>query len=123
MDKGGTSESPEQLENTSSRELHSSERKYRECIFGEEALKISPTEPYCLRRPIRRGHLNISQHYPMQQVLLNLPIISLFSCTGKGSTQIPDVVLTHWGFSFNSLSAPVRSNHIFRNKFKDPARY
>lgn len=74
-DKGGTSESPEQLENASSRELHSSERKYRECIFGEEALKISPTEPYCLRRPIRRGHLNISQHYPMQQVLEDLHAI------------------------------------------------
>lgn len=50
------------------RELSSSERRYREYIFGEEAMRISPTEPYCLRRPIRRGHLNISQHYPMQQV-------------------------------------------------------
>ena len=50
------------------RENNSSEPRYRECIFGEEALRISPTEPYCLRRPIRRGHLNISQYYPMQQV-------------------------------------------------------
>ncbi|KAJ0483488.1 putative SPX domain-containing protein [Helianthus annuus] len=32
-------------------------------------MRISPTEPYCLRRPIRRDHLNISQYYPMQQVL------------------------------------------------------
>lgn len=46
--------------------------RYRECIFGEEALKISPTEPYCLRRPIRRGHLNVSLHYPTQQVLEDL---------------------------------------------------
>lgn len=69
-DRGETSTSPLQLENTSNSELNSSERKYRECIYGEEALKISPTEPYCLRRPIRRGHLNISQYYPMQQVML-----------------------------------------------------
>lgn len=68
-DKGETNKSPVQLENSSTDELHSSERKYRECIYGEEALKISPTEPYCLRRPIRRGHLNISQYYPMQQVM------------------------------------------------------
>lgn len=69
-DKGETSASPAQLENTSISELHSGQRKYRECIYGEEALKISPTEPYCLRRPIRRGHLNVSQYYPMQQVML-----------------------------------------------------
>ncbi|XP_027116482.1 actin-related protein 9 isoform X1 [Coffea eugenioides] len=57
------------------RENNSSEPRYRECIFGEEALRISPTEPYCLRRPIRRGHLNISQYYPMQQVLEDLHVI------------------------------------------------
>lgn len=50
-------------------ELSSGERKYKEYICGEDALRISPNEPYCLRRPIRRGHLNISQHYSMQQVL------------------------------------------------------
>ncbi|CAN4120481.1 unnamed protein product [Withania somnifera] len=44
-------------------------------ICGEEALRISPTEPYCLRRPIRRGHRNISQHYPTQQVLEDLHTI------------------------------------------------
>ncbi|WOH12740.1 hypothetical protein DCAR_0832248 [Daucus carota subsp. sativus] len=74
-DKGETSASPAQLENTSISELHSGQRKYRECIYGEEALKISPTEPYCLRRPIRRGHLNVSQYYPMQQVLEDLHAI------------------------------------------------
>ncbi|GAB2266650.1 Actin-like protein arp9 [Dionaea muscipula] len=46
--------------------------RYKECIYGEEALKISPTEPYCLRRPIRRGHFNVSLHYPTQQVLEDL---------------------------------------------------
>ncbi|GMH08483.1 hypothetical protein Nepgr_010323 [Nepenthes gracilis] len=51
------------------------ERKYREFICGEEALKISPTEPYCLRRPIRRGHFNVSQHYPTQQVLEDMHAI------------------------------------------------
>ncbi|XP_038722899.1 actin-related protein 9 [Tripterygium wilfordii] len=57
------------------KELSSSERKFRKFIFGEDALKISPTEPYCLHRPIRRGHFNISQHYPMQQVLEDLLVI------------------------------------------------
>ncbi|KAI3442063.1 uncharacterized protein J3R85_001650, partial [Psidium guajava] len=27
-------------------------------VCGEEALKISPTQPYCFRRPIQRGHFN-----------------------------------------------------------------
>lgn len=61
-------ESVDQNEVTDSKEPTSSEHNYRQFVFGEEALKISPGEPYCLRRPIRRGHLNISQHYPMQQV-------------------------------------------------------
>lgn len=26
-------------------------------MCGEEAMRISPIEPYCLRRPIRRGNL------------------------------------------------------------------
>ncbi|XP_058084222.1 actin-related protein 9 isoform X2 [Magnolia sinica] len=51
------------------------ECKYKEFICGEEALRISSTEPYCLRHPIRRGHLNISQHYPTQQVIEDLHAI------------------------------------------------
>ncbi|KAL3626400.1 Actin-like protein arp9 [Castilleja foliolosa] len=51
------------------------EPKYREYICGDEALRVSPTEPYCLRRPIRRGHLNISMHYPMQQVIEDIHAI------------------------------------------------
>ncbi|KAI5649464.1 hypothetical protein M9H77_35469 [Catharanthus roseus] len=68
------SDSPVEKEGneSSSRQARSTERRYKEYIFGEEAMKISPTEPYCLRRPIRRGHLNISQHYPLQQVLEDL---------------------------------------------------
>ncbi|KAJ1383944.1 Actin family [Sesbania bispinosa] len=58
-----------------SKELGVSERKFREFICGEEALRISLTEPYCLCRPIRRGHLNISQYYSMQQVLEDLRTI------------------------------------------------
>ncbi|KAK9137521.1 hypothetical protein Sjap_008115 [Stephania japonica] len=46
--------------------------KFKEFICGDEALQISPTDPYCLHRPIRRGHLNISQHYSLQQVLEDL---------------------------------------------------
>lgn len=68
MNKSITIESTGQHETTYTMELNSSEQKFREFICGEEALRISPTEPYCLHRPIRRGHLNISEHYPMQQV-------------------------------------------------------
>lgn len=68
INEGVANESLDQHEGSSSKELISSKPKFRQFIFGEEALRISPTEPYCLRRPIRRGHLNISQHYPMQQV-------------------------------------------------------
>ncbi|MED6150241.1 Actin-like protein arp9 (SWI/SNF complex component arp9) [Stylosanthes scabra] len=73
--KDVTSESLDPKEDTDSKELHLSGRKFREFICGEEALRISPTEPYCLNRPIRRGHLNISQHYSMQQVLEDLHTI------------------------------------------------
>ncbi|KAF7837510.1 actin-related protein 9 [Senna tora] len=73
--KDGTSESLDLKEGSDSKEPDLNKRKYREFICGDEALRISPTEPYCLCRPIRRGHLNISQHYPMQQVLEDLQTI------------------------------------------------
>ncbi|XP_031275648.1 actin-related protein 9 [Pistacia vera] len=69
VNEGMTDESMGQHESTDNKELNLNERKFREFICGEEALKISPTEPYCLHRPVRRGHLNVSQHYPVQQVL------------------------------------------------------
>lgn len=53
-------------------ESSSDEYKFKEFICGEEALKISSLEPYCLNRPIRRGHFNVSQHYPQQQVIEDL---------------------------------------------------
>ncbi|XP_020689819.1 actin-related protein 9 isoform X1 [Dendrobium catenatum] len=53
----------------------SDEYKLKESIFGDEALRISPCEPYCLSRPIRRGHFNISQDYPLQQVITDLYVI------------------------------------------------
>lgn len=49
-------------------ESSSGEYTFREIIYGEEALRISSLEPYCLSRPIRRGHFNVSPHYPHQQV-------------------------------------------------------
>lgn len=67
--KDETSESLDPKEGIDLKEIGVSNRKLRKFICGEEALRIAPTEPYCLCRPIRRGHLNISQHYPMQQVL------------------------------------------------------
>lgn len=47
---------------------NSEENKYKEMIFGEDALKIPPSEAYCLSHPIRRGHFNISQDYSLHQV-------------------------------------------------------
>jgi actin-related protein 8 len=44
------------------------ENKYKEMIFGEDALKIPPSESYCLSRPIRRGHFNVSHNYSLHQV-------------------------------------------------------
>ncbi|KAH9625488.1 hypothetical protein KSS87_018347 [Heliosperma pusillum] len=60
-----------------------SECKHRESIFGEESLRISPSEPYCLRRPIRRGHFNVSPHYSSEQVLEDLHAIWEWILTEK----------------------------------------
>ncbi|KAL5981377.1 Actin-like protein arp9 [Asimina triloba] len=62
----------DQPKGADNKERNSDECKYREFICGEEAQRIPSTEPYCLRRPICRGHLNISQHYPTQQVIEDL---------------------------------------------------
>ncbi|KAJ4888787.1 Actin-related protein 9 [Raphanus sativus] len=47
-------------------------RKYRNIIFGEEAMRISPKDPYTIHRPIRRGHFNVSPQYSAQQVCEDL---------------------------------------------------
>ncbi|KAK2647238.1 hypothetical protein Ddye_022433 [Dipteronia dyeriana] len=82
MDKG-MNESLGQPESTDTKEFKSNERKFREFIYGEEALRISPTGPYCLHRPIRRGHFNVSQHYSVQQVLEDLYAIWDWILTDK----------------------------------------
>lgn len=67
------SEEPSTVKEGNNKEEPSSiERRYKEYICGDEALRISATEPYSVRRPIRRGHLNISLYYPMQQVLFSI---------------------------------------------------
>ncbi|XP_055960527.1 actin-related protein 9 isoform X2 [Mercurialis annua] len=71
--EGQIGESAEKHGNADAKEASTS--KYRKFICGGEALRISPAEPYCLHRPIRRGHLNISQHYSLQQVLEDLHAI------------------------------------------------
>ncbi|CAN0904350.1 Actin-related protein 9 [Linum grandiflorum] len=68
-------ESSEEHQDDEAKQLPSTEYRFRQFIIGDEALSISPTEPYCLRRPIRRGHLNISQQYPLQQVIDDLHTI------------------------------------------------
>lgn len=69
MNKGSPTTSYEKHEGVVPEELSSSEqRKYQKYICSEEALRIPPSEPYCLHRPVRRGHFNVSQDYPMQQV-------------------------------------------------------
>jgi hypothetical protein len=96
--KGITGESVEKHEGTGAEEIYSGNQKFRGHIFGEEALRISPTEPYCLSRPIRRGHFNISQHYPLQQVS-SLHLLSckhdfiytcLFQLKEKNNTTFPE---------------------------------
>ncbi|KQJ81449.1 actin-related protein 9 isoform X2 [Brachypodium distachyon] len=62
---------------------NSEESKYKEMIFGEDALKIPPSESYCLSRPIRRGHFNISQNYSLNQVLEDLRTIWNWMLTEK----------------------------------------
>ncbi|VVB07224.1 unnamed protein product [Arabis nemorensis] len=60
---------------TDSKDTSESKRKYRKMIFGEEAMTISPKEPYCVHCPIRRGHFNVSPHYSAQQVCEDLTAI------------------------------------------------
>ncbi|XP_039771493.1 actin-related protein 9-like isoform X6 [Panicum virgatum] len=59
------------------------ENKYKEVIFGEDALKIPPSESYCLSRPIRRGHFNVSHNYSLHQVLEDLRTIWNWILTEK----------------------------------------
>uniref|UniRef100_A0A2P2L2J6 Actin-related protein 9 n=2 Tax=Rhizophora mucronata TaxID=61149 RepID=A0A2P2L2J6_RHIMU len=73
--EGPVGESVEKHDGHDVKELSAPQHKFRRFICGEETLRISPTEPYCLHRPIRRGHLNVSQHYPPQQVLEDLHAI------------------------------------------------
>ncbi|KAJ3706303.1 hypothetical protein LUZ61_010008 [Rhynchospora tenuis] len=77
-------------ESTSTALPNSEEYKYREIIFGEDALKICPSEPYCLRRPIRRGHFNISQNYSFQQVCEDLIAIWNWILTEKLNIHLKD---------------------------------
>ncbi|ESQ44684.1 hypothetical protein EUTSA_v10003170mg [Eutrema salsugineum] len=60
---------------TDSKDTGEKKRKYRKMIFGEEAMKISPKEPYSIHRPIRRGHFNVSPYYSSQQVCEDLVAI------------------------------------------------
>lgn len=89
----------DQHEDANAKELGSSKHQYRQFIFGEEALKISPMAPYTLRRPIRRGHLNISQHYPMQQVHSHFLLVS--SMRYKNSLHLGFDYIVSW-FAFDS---------------------
>lgn len=57
---------------TDSKDPGEGKRKYRNVIFGEEAMRISPKDPYTIHRPIRRGHFNVSPQYSAQQVYIFL---------------------------------------------------
>ncbi|XP_020084523.1 actin-related protein 9 isoform X2 [Ananas comosus] len=69
---------------------HTDECKFKEFIMGEEALKIPPTAPYCVRRPLRRGHFNISHHYSSQQVCEDLSAIWNWILVEKLKIQLAD---------------------------------
>lgn len=55
-----------------SKDSGESKHKFRNMIFGEEAMRISPKEPYTIHRPIRRGHFNVSPQYSAHQVYISL---------------------------------------------------
>ncbi|EMS64507.1 hypothetical protein TRIUR3_09802 [Triticum urartu] len=76
-------EDPSQSTSDDGNKSNSEESKYKEMIFGEDALKIPPSAPYCLGRPIRRGHFNISQNYSLHQVLEDLRTIWNWMLTEK----------------------------------------
>ncbi|CAI5956794.1 unnamed protein product [Closterium sp. NIES-64] len=57
---------------------HSRQRgrpRYRPVVVGEAALAIPGGAPYCVRRPMARGHLNASHSYPLLHVLDDLSAI------------------------------------------------
>ncbi|XP_010481855.1 PREDICTED: actin-related protein 9-like isoform X2 [Camelina sativa] len=74
-DKGAASATKAAPDVTDTKDASESKRKYKKTIFGEEAMKIWPNEPYCIRHPIRRGHFNVSPHYSAQQVCEDLTAI------------------------------------------------
>uniref|UniRef100_A0ACD5V0C5 Uncharacterized protein n=1 Tax=Avena sativa TaxID=4498 RepID=A0ACD5V0C5_AVESA len=76
-------EDPSQSTSEDGNRPNAEESKYKEMIFGEDALKIPPSASYCLNRPIRRGHFNISQNYPSHQVLEDLRTIWNWMLTEK----------------------------------------
>uniref|UniRef100_A0A453AA86 Actin-related protein 9 n=1 Tax=Aegilops tauschii subsp. strangulata TaxID=200361 RepID=A0A453AA86_AEGTS len=76
-------EDPSQSTSDDGNKPNSEENKYKEMIFGEDALKIPHSAPYCLGRPIRRGHFNISQNYSLHQVLEDLRTIWNWMLTEK----------------------------------------
>lgn len=67
-DKGEASATEAAPDVTDTKDPSESKRKYKKMIFGEEAMTISPNEPYSIHHPIRRGHFNVSPHYSAQQV-------------------------------------------------------
>lgn len=94
VNKDDISEALHIQEGRNSMEPDANKPKYRDFICGEEALSISPAEPYCLCRPIRRGHLNISLHYPMQQVFFS----NEWNDNQRRSTvSLTDLVANRWG--------------------------
>lgn len=87
MEEKGSSEALNELQGGDGRKQSSGGYKFKEYICGEEALRISPSEPYCLHHPIRRGHLNISQYYPTQQVL-SVPCVVKKGGTFRGKAEV-----------------------------------
>lgn len=69
------------------RNPHSNALKYRKYVCGEEALNIAVSEPYVLRRPICRGHLNVTPQYSLQQVCDDLYLIWDWALTEKVSLE------------------------------------
>lgn len=62
-----------------------------EFLVGEEALRISPSEPYEIIFPLHRGYLNISPQHSLRRIVEELETILLFAIESKLNLKKSDL--------------------------------